>query len=84
MARRGPNNHAPKRGHTPVPSAHQTNHYTDVANDIIPDDSLKRPVMLSRIEDLTTVDMFATVAAFTRGLLDYWNTHGHIPLAPTD
>jgi hypothetical protein len=39
------------------------------------------PVMLPRLGDLTTVDVFTTVAAFTRGLLDYWNTHGHLPLA---
>jgi hypothetical protein len=38
-------------------------------------------VALPRLEDLITVNVFTTVAAFTRGLLDYWNTHGHLPLA---
>jgi hypothetical protein len=57
-------------GHTPGPCAHQINRYTDVTNDATP-----------RLEDFTTVNVFTTVAAFTRGLLDYWNTHGHLPLA---
>jgi hypothetical protein len=74
IAQRGPINHPPKRGHPPAPSLHR-------ANDVPTDDGLKRPVMLPRLEDPATVNVFTAVAGFTRGLLDYRNTHGHLPLA---
>jgi hypothetical protein len=71
----------PNQPLTSVPTAHQASRFTDVTNDVIPDDGLKMPVMLPRLEDLTTVDVFTMIATFTRGLLDHWNTHGHLPLA---
>ena len=74
----------PNQPFTSVPTAHQASRFKVVTNDGIPDDGLELPVMLPRPEDLTTVDVFTTVAAFTRGLLDYWNTHGHLQLASTD
>jgi hypothetical protein len=80
----GPQGHSlpdPTQPLTPVPTAHQASRFTDVTNDVIPDDGLELPVMLPRPEDLTTVDVFTMIAAFTRGLLDHWNTHGHLPLA---
>ena len=44
-------------------------------------DGLKPPAMLPRTEALVTVDVFTRIAAFTKGLLDHWNTHGRLPLA---
>jgi hypothetical protein len=32
-------------------------------------------------EALATVDVVTRIAAFTKGLLDHWNTHGHLPVA---
>ena len=52
-------------------TAHQTTRYIQVANDIVTDDDLKGPVLLSRLGVLTTVDGVATVNPFTRGILDY-------------
>jgi hypothetical protein len=52
-------------------NAHQTTRYIQVANDIVTDDDLKGPVMLSRIGVLTNVDMVAMVNPFTRGVLDH-------------
>jgi hypothetical protein len=52
--------HAPEHGQT---TTHQ-------ANDIIKDSGLKGSVTLSRLEVLTTVDVVATVASFTGGIID--------------
>ena len=55
-----PNIHAPEHGQT---TTHQ-------ANNIITDSGLKGSVTLSQLEVLTTVDVVATVASFTRGVID--------------
>jgi hypothetical protein len=37
-------------------------------------------VTLTRLKNLTTVDVITIIAAFERGLLDHWDAHGHLPL----
>jgi hypothetical protein len=37
--------------------------------------------MAPRLEDPGTVDMITAAASLTSGRLDYWDTHGHLPLA---
>ena len=64
-----------------VPTAHQASRFTDVTNNILPDDGLEMLVTLTRLKNLTTVDVITIIAAFKRGLLDHWDAHGHLPLA---
>ena len=42
---------------------------------------LRPSTMHPRSEALATVDVFTRIAAFTKGLLDYWNAHGRLPVA---
>jgi hypothetical protein len=44
-------------------------------------DGLEPPAMHPRSEALATVDVFTRIAAFTKGLLDHWDTHGRLPVA---
>jgi hypothetical protein len=48
-----------------------TTRYTQVANDVAPDDDIKGPAMLLRVGVLTNMDMAATVHPFMRDVLDY-------------
>jgi hypothetical protein len=58
----------------PCSHRHQASRFNDVTDDlegtnnIIPDDGLEMPVMLARLENLTTGDVITIIAGFKRGL----------------
>jgi hypothetical protein len=74
MSPRSPNYHPPERGHPPAPSIHR-------ADDTPTDNGRERPVMPPLLEDPGTVNVVNAAAGLMSGRLDYWDTHGHLPLA---